>query len=384
MDTLALAPAGNLFAPVQMGAYTLRNRIVMGPMTRRRAGPDGVPGPLHATYYAQRAEAGLIVTEGTQVSPQGKGYPGTPGIHNAAQVAGWRLTTEAVHARGARIFLQLWHVGRISHPSLQPSGALPVAPSAIAAPGMAETPDGPQPFPVPEELTPTGIAEVVAQFHRAAILAQDAGFDGVELHGANGYLIDQFLRESTNRRRDAYGGPPRNRIRFLLEVTEAVCSIWGPERVGVRVSPINPWSGMYDSDPAELFGLLAEELSARRIAYLHVAESRTRRPMFNWHRLRQRFRGAYIANGGFDQYRAAVALRSGRADLISFSRAFIGNPDLVQRLRLGATLRQSDPTTHYGGDAHGYTDYPPMTPEEMQAIPPYSWRKAALARLHWW
>ncbi len=379
-----LVQAGGLFAPVGVGDLTLRNRIVMGPMTRRRADANDAAGPLQAQYYSQRAEAGLLVAEGSQISPQGKGYPGTPGIHSTAQVAGWRQTTEAVHCRGARIFLQLWHVGRISHPLLQPGGALPVAPSAIAAPGMAETPFGERPFPVPRELSPAEIADVVDQFQQAAENARVAGFDGVELHAANGFLLDQFLRDSSNRRRDAYGGSIRNRLRLLLEVTEAVCGVWSPERVGVRVSPINPWGGMADSDPAELFGRLAEALSARSIAYLHVAETRTRRPMFSWSRLRHRFRGTYIANGGFDRYRAEVAIRSGRADLISFGRGYIGNPDLVQRLRLGAPLRPADPATYYGGDARGYTDYEPMSLEERMMPPIFDWRRAALARIRWW
>ena len=381
---LPLAPASGLFSPVRLGPYLLTNRVVMGPMTRRRAGPDGVPHALHAEYYSQRAAAGLLVTEGAQVSPQGKGYPGTPGIHTAAQVDGWRLTTEAVHLRGARIFLQLWHVGRVSHPLLQPDGALPVAPSPLAAPGLAETPQGERPFPVPRELGIADIREVIGQFVHAAECAKAAGFDGVELHGGNGFLIDQFLRESSNRRGDRYGGTPANRIRFLLELTDAVAAVWGPERVGVRISPINPWGGMHDSDPAGLFGQVAEALSARDIAYLHVAETRTRRPMFNWARLRRRFRGTYIANGGFDRYRAQVALSRGRADLISFGRAFIANPDLVQRLRLGAPLRSADPAIYYGGDAGGYTDYGPLSATERTGLPHFDWRSAAMARLRWW
>ena len=379
-----ITPDRLLFSPVTLGPWLLTNRVVMSPMTRRRADATDSPHALHADYYAQRAAAGLLVAEGAQVSPQGKGYPGTPGIHSDAQVAGWRLSTEAVHRRAGRIFLQLWHVGRVSHPLLQPDGALPVAPSALPAPGEAETPEGLKRFPVPHELTAAEIGDVIAQFRAAAARALQAGFDGVELHGGNGFLIDQFLREGSNRRRDGYGGSQANRIRFLVELAEAVSEVWGPERVGVRVSPINPWGGMQDSDPAGLFGLAAEALSARGIAYLHVAETRTRRPMFNWTRLRRRFGGLYIANGGFDRYRAEVALRSGRADLISFGRAFIANPDLVQRLRLGAPLRPADPATYYGGDAGGYTDYPPMTAEERDAARRFDWRRAAMARLRWW
>ncbi|HET9018449.1 MAG TPA: alkene reductase [Acetobacteraceae bacterium] len=383
-DMTPITPGRLLFSPVTLGPWLLTNRVVMSPMTRRRADATDAPHALQADYYAQRSAAGLLVAEGAQVSPQGKGYPGTPGIHSDAQVAGWRLTTEAVHRRAGRIFLQLWHVGRVSHPLLQPDGALPVAPSALAAPGEAETPLGLKPFPVPHELTPSDIGNVVAEFRAAAGRALESGFDGVELHGGNGFLIDQFLRESTNRRRDGYGGSQANRARFLIELAEAVGEVFGPERVGVRISPINPWGGMQDSDPAGLFGLVAEALSARNIAYLHVAETRTRRPMFNWSKLRRRFGGLYIANGGFDRYRAEVALRSGRADLISFGRAFIANPDLVQRLRLGAPLRPADPATYYGGDARGYTDHAPMTAEERAGARRFDWRRAAMARLRWW
>ncbi len=385
MDQMSIvARADGLFAPVSLGELTLSNRVVMSPMTRRRAGPGDTAGHLQAEYYAQRAEAGLLIAESAQVSPQGRDAAGTPGIHSAAQVAGWRLTTDAVHARGGRIMLQLWHVGRVAHPLLRPDGALPVGPSAIAAPGMAETPDGPRPYPVPQALSPAGIADVVAQFRAAAANARAAGFDGIELHAGNGFLLDQFLRASSNRRTDAYGGSIANRLRLLLEVTEAVCEVWPAGRVGVRISPINPWGGMQDSDPAALFGAAAAALSVRNIAYLHVAEARTRRPMFGWSRLRDRFGGAYIANGGFDRYCAEAALSSGRADLISFGRAFIANPDLVQRLRLGVALRPADPAVYYGGGAVGYTDYPSLSLQQRMMRPAYDWRRAALARLHWW
>jgi N-ethylmaleimide reductase len=376
--------ASRLFEPVRLGPLLLPHRIIMAPMTRKRADAADAPHALHVDYYAQRASAALIVTEATQVSPQGKGYPGTPGIHSAAQVAGWRAVTEAVHARGGRIFVQLWHVGRISHPSLQPGGALPVAPSEIAPPGLAETPDGPRPFVTPRGLATAEIPEIIAQFRRGGENARAAGFDGVEVHAANGYLIDQFLRDGSNRRDDGYGGPVANRVRLLLEVVDALGEVWGPARIGVRVSPINPFGGMHDSDPAQTFGFAAEALSRRQIAYLHVAESRTRRPVFNWRRLRRRFAGPYIANGGFDAYRAQAALRAGRADLISFARWFIANPDLVERVRRGTVLRMPDPATFYAGGARGYTDYPPMTDAERARILPFSWRRAALARLRWW
>ncbi len=373
-----------LFTPVRVGAWLLPNRIVMSPMTRQRAGLGEVATALQAEYYAQRASAGLIVAEGSQVSPQGRGYLGTPGIHSAAQVAGWRLTTDAVHAAGGRIVLQLWHVGRVSHPVLQPDGAVPVAPSALAAPGMIETPAGPCPFEPPRALETAEIPGVIGQFRRAAENAMAAGFDGVEVHGGNGFLIDQFLRDSSNRRTDGYGGGIANRARFLLELAEDVAGAVGASRLGVRISPFNPWGGMSDSDPAGLFGHVAEALSGLGIAYLHVAETRTRRPMFSWSRLRRRFRGIYIANGGYDRYRAEAALRRDRADLVSFGRAFIANPDLPERLRIGAPPRPAEPAIYYGGNAAGYTDFPPLTPGERASVAPHSWRRAAVAWAKWW
>jgi len=373
-----------LFAPVRVGAWLLPNRIVMSPMTRQRAGAGDAATALHAEYYAQRATAGLIVAEGSQVSPQGRGYIGTPGIHSPEQIAGWRLTTDAVHAAGGRIVLQLWHVGRVSHPSLQPGGARPVAPSALACPGMAETPDGPRPFETPRALETDEIAGLIVQFRKAAENALAAGFDGVELHGGNGFLIDQFLRDSSNRRTDAYGGPIANRARFLLELAEDVAGAIGAARLGVRISPFNPWGGMADRDPAALFGHVAQALSGLGIAYLHVAETRTRRPMFSWSRLRRQFRGTYIANGGFDRYRAEAALQRNRADLISFGRAFLANPDLPERLRIAAPLRPADPASYYGGGAAGYTDCLPLTAAERATAEPHSWRRAAVAWAKWW
>jgi N-ethylmaleimide reductase len=388
MDLAATPPAyahvRHLFAPVAVAGFTLPHRVVMAPMTRKRADAAGAPHALNAAYYAQRADAALIVSEATVIAPQGHGYPGTPGIYTPAQIAGWRRVTEVVHAQGGRIVLQLWHVGRISHPTLQPDRALPVAPSAIAPPGLAETPTGLQPFVTPRALDGAEIPTIVAQFRAAAEAARVAGCDGVELHAGNGYLLDQFLRDGSNHRGDAYGGPVANRARLLLEIVEAVSDIWGPERVGVRISPINPFGGMRDSDPAATFGYVARALSARHIGWLHVAESRTRRPIFSWSLLRRRFDGPYIANGGFDLYRAEAALARGRADLIAFARPYIANPDLVERLRLGAALRRPDPATFYGGGAAGYTDYAPLTEAERRTLPAYSWRRAALAWLHWW
>jgi len=353
----------DLFTPVQVGTLTLPNRVVMAPMTRNRAGTGNVPGALAVEYYTQRASAGLIITEATQVSPQGVGYPGTPGIHSAAQVAGWRVVTDAVHAAGGRIFLQLWHVGRISHPSLQPDGALPVAPSAIKPKGDAFTASGPQPFVTPRALATEEIPGVVAQFETGARLAKEAGFDGVELHGANGYLIDQFLRDGSNRRTDRYGGSLANRARFLLEVTEAVAGVWGADRVGVRLSPRGDFNDMSDSDPRATFGHAALALAPFGLAYLHIVEPVGSLPAGTAPlapRLKEAFGGPLMINGGYTRALAETALAEGQADLVSFGAPFLANPDLPLRLANEAPLNPPDPATFYGGDARGYTDYPPL------------------------
>jgi len=277
-------------------------------------------------------------------------------------VRGWGLVTEAVHARGGRIFLQLWHVGRISHPSLQPGGALPVAPSAIRPEGEAYTYEGMQPFVTPRALETDEIPWIIAQFRTGAELATEAGFDGVEIHAANGYLIDQFLRDGTNRRTDAYGGSVENRARFLLEVVDAVAKVWGAKRVGVRLSPNSPFNNMYDSDPERTFGYVAERLGRFGLAYLHVVEAdeseKTTGQTVDFRRLRDAFGGTYIANGGFDYERARTSLAHGDADLISFARLFLANPDLPERFAKNAPLNTPDDTTFYGGDDKGYTDYP--------------------------
>jgi N-ethylmaleimide reductase len=353
----------DIFSPFELGPLPLPNRIVMAPMTRNRAGPGNVPGPLNATYYAQRASAGLIVSEATQVSPQGVGYPATPGIHSAAQIAGWKGVTEAVHAAGGRIFLQLWHVGRISHPSLQPDGALPVAPSAIAPAGQAMTRDGLKPFVKPRALETAEIAGIVEDYRRGARNARTAGFDGVELHGANGYLIDQFLRDRTNRRTDRYGGSAVNRARFLVEVTEAIVGEWGADRVGVRLSPTNPFNDMADTDPAATFTAAAGELNRFGLAYLHVVEPVAGDPVSAGEIpdigfFRRLWRGALMGNKGYDLARANAVLRAGLADLISFAALFLANPDLPARLRRGGPFNPPDRKTFYGGTAAGYTDYP--------------------------
>lgn len=346
-----------LFSPFQLGPVSLRNRIVMAPMTRSRAGAGDVPTDLMATYYAQRSSAGLIVSEATQVSPQGKGYISTPGIYSEAQVAGWRKVVSAVHAAGGRIFLQLWHVGRISHQSFQPDGGAPVAPSAIPAPGVTYTAQGPQPFTPPRALALGEIPRVVEQFAAGARLALAAGFDGVEIHGANGYLIDQFLRDGTNRRSDAYGGGVQGRARFLLEVVEAVASIWGAARVGVRLSPGNPFNGMSDSDPQATFSHAVRELSAREVGYLHLVDPAAARERMT-PVLRPLFRGTLMVNGGFTREAAERAIQGGEAELVSFGTPFIANPDLPLRFERGATLATPDQARFYGGGAEGYVDYP--------------------------
>lgn len=333
----------------------------MAPMTRRRAGPADVPAPITATYYAQRASAGLIVTEATLVSPLGASHPGSPGIHSALQAEGWSRVAAAVHAQGGRIFLQLWHAGRVSHPSMIPGGGAPVAPSAIAIRGEIATASGPAPFPRPRALEPPEIGQLVAQFADAARRAREAGLDGVEVHAAQGYLIDQFLRSGSNVREDAYGGPVERRARLLLEVLEAVAGVWSADRVGVQLSPTSPLNDMRDDDSAGTFGYVAERLDRLGLAYLHVFEPLGPEPRSErvTPRMRARFRGVLVANGGYDRETAEAAIASGAADLISFGRPFIANPDLPERFASGAPLETADPATFYGGDERGYTDYPP-------------------------
>lgn len=363
----------DLFEPVRLGPYQLANRIVMAPLTRSRAGEDGGPRPLMAKYYAQRASAGLILSEGVNISPQGRGFAFTPGLYNDAQVQGWRPVTEAIHARRGRIFAQLWHVGRLSHPSLQPGGALPVAPSAICSETKSFTATGYQPCVTPRALAVAEIPEIVEHYRRAAQNALAAGFDGVEIHAANGYLIEQFLRDSTNKRTDAYGGSRENRARFLLEVTEAVVGACGSERVGIRLSPIAPVNGAaLDSDPAATYGYVVERLNAFNLAYMHVVEGATQGPRevpggFDLQILRRSFKSLYIANNGYDRDLALEARRRNLADLISFGRLFIANPDLVERLRIGGPFNIPDRATFFGGGAAGYSDYPVLTPAERSA-----------------
>lgn len=352
----------NLFLPVKLGPYTLPNRMVMAPMTRLRA-IDTVPNSLMATYYTQRTSAGLIVTECTMVSPLSLGYPNCPGIYSPEQVAGWRLVTDAVHERGGRIFLQLWHCGRVSHPALL-GGKLPVAPSAIAAVGELHTPQGKKGMETPRALETHEILEIVEQFRQGAENAMAAGFDGVELHGAFGYLIEQFLEDGSNQRTDEYGGPIENRARFLLEVVEAVASVWGADRVGIKISPSNTYYGMYDSNPKATFGYAIDALNRFGLAYLHLMEPDQNdlsvrevlhpvNPYF-----RPLFQGTAIANGGYDHAKGDEIIAEGGADLVSFDKLFLANPDLPQRFQLNAQLNTPDPHTFYAPDEKGYTDYP--------------------------
>ena len=348
----------DLFTPIQLGTLELPNRIVMAPMTRNRC-PDNIPTDLTAEYYRQRATAGLIITEGAQVSEQGIGYPATPGIHTREQIEGWRKVTDAVHAAGGRIFVQLWHCGRISHPDFH-AGEPPVAPSAIRPAGQAFTLEGMKDFVTPRALDTDEIPDIVDQYRHAAACAMDAGFDGVEIHAANGYLIDQFLRDRTNQRTDAYGGSIENRIRFLAEVAEAVSREIGADKVGVRLSPVNRFNDIDDSDPQALFNRVAERLGKIGVVYLHVVEvSMIGEPdaRVDFTKIRRCFPGAYMANGGYTKDRAHAAIAEGRADLVSFGVPFLANPDLVRRFKLGAPLNEPDPATFYGGGAEGYTDY---------------------------
>jgi N-ethylmaleimide reductase len=363
----------SLFTPLPMGDVTLPNRIVMAPLTRMRSKqPGNVPWELNATYYAQRASAGLIISEATQISQQGQGYPGTPGIYSAEQVAGWRQVTDAVHGQGGRMFLQLWHVGRISHPSLQPGGGQPVAPSAIAAKnsGTYTAEWKPTPILTPRALETDEIPGIVADFKQGALHAKEAGFDGVEVHGANGYLLDQFLQDGSNQRSDAYGGSIENRARLLLEVVDAVIGVWGKGRVGVRLSPYGTFNDMQDSNPEALFTYVLQQLSQRNIAYVHLIEPRAttaggsdavmKDAPSTSALFREVFKGAFISAGGYTPESAAEAVVSGQVDAVAFGRLFIANPDLPARIQRGAELNQYNRATFYGGAEKGYTDYPTL------------------------
>jgi N-ethylmaleimide reductase len=357
--------AENLFSSYSLGDLELPNRMVLAPMTRSRALDGNVPNPIAATYYVQRASAGLLITEATQVSPQGVGYIRTPGIHSREQVAGWKKITDAVHGVGGTIFSQLWHVGRVSHPDFH-DGALPVAPSAIAVDGEVFTPRGREKIVVPRALAAHELPGIVAQFQKAAENAKAAGFDGVELHGANGYLLDQFLRDGANRRTDAYGGSIQNRARLPLEVTEAVIGVWGPERVGYKLSPRFPGYSMSDSKPFETFSYLTDELRKLGLGYLHISEA-VAGPMAApagtarvTPVLRDKFDGTVIVNGGYDARTGNAAIARGEADLVAFGVSFLANPDLPARYLKKTPLNAPDQATFYAGEEKGYIDYPAL------------------------
>jgi N-ethylmaleimide reductase len=382
-----------LFQPYRLGPLNLPHRIVMAPLTRSRARqPGNVPTPLAACYYAQRASAALIISEATQISMQGQGYAWTPGIHSREQVEGWRQVSKAVHQANGLIFCQLWHVGRISHPALQPDNMLPVAPSAITPAGKAfienERGEGELvPFVRPRALSIEEMPYIVGQYERAARNAQAAEFDGVEIHAANGYLLDQFIETGTNQRTDAYGGPVENRARLLLEVAEALIPIWGPDRIGVRLSPLGKMNDIHDDNPEETFGYIAERLSDYGLAYLHIVNPAMEemqngkqpepRALSMAELIRKKYKGTLMVAGGFQPDTAERWLAERRADLIAFGRKFIANPDLPERLRAGAPLNKDDPTTYYGGGEKGYTDYPSLAQdrgEQPKACVDQSWR----------
>jgi N-ethylmaleimide reductase len=382
-----------LFQPYRLGPLNLPHRIVMAPLTRSRARqPGNVPEPLAACYYAQRASAALIVSEATQISMQGQGYAWTPGIHSSEQVDGWRRVTAAVHEANGLIFCQLWHVGRISHPALQPDHMLPVAPSPITPQGTAfienERGEGELvPFVRPRALQTEEMPYIVGQYERAAKNAQAAQFDGIEVHAANGYLLDQFIQAGTNQRTDAYGGPVAHRARLLFEIAEAVAPVWGPDRIGVRLSPLGRMNDIEDANPEETFGYIAERLGDYRFAYLHIVNPAIEamekglepdpRALRMVDLIRNKYRGTLMVAGGFDRDSAERWLREGRADLIAFGRKFIANPDLPERLRLRAPLNVDDRATYYGGGAKGYTDYPTLAQdrgEQPKACVDERWR----------
>ncbi|MGJ5079797.1 alkene reductase [Bradyrhizobium sp. HKCCYLS3013] len=356
--------ASKLFEPYQLGPITLANRVVMAPLTRNRAVEGLAAGPLTAEYYAQRASAGLLISEASQVSQQGQGYQDTPGIYSKAQIAGWRKVTDAVHAKGGRIFIQLWHVGRISHVSLQPNGGAPVAPSAVAAKTKTFVGGAFTDVSAPRALELAEIPGIVAAFKQAALNAIEAGFDGVEIHGANGYLLDQFAKDGANKRTDAYGGSIENRAKLMLEVAKAVSEAIGADKTGIRLSPVTPANDISDSNPQALFDYIVDQLAALNLVYIHVIEGATGGPRdvapFDYASLRKRFNGTYIANNGYDLALANKQLDANAADLIAFGRPFIANPDLVERLKTGAALNELDRATLYGGGEKGYTDYPTL------------------------
>ena len=370
-------PNDPLFQPLTMGNLTLPNRVLMSPLTRSRASqPGDIPNAMNVHYYQQRASAGLILSEATQVSPQGKGYAFTPGIHSQEQISGWEKITDAVHLAGGRIHMQLWHVGRISHTELQPDGQLPVAPSALKPEGaktFISADSGMVDVLEPRALESHEMAGIVEQYRQGALNAQKAGFDGVEVHAANGYLLEQFIKSGSNHRTDEYGGSLENRLRLPLMVIEAVITVWGKDRVGVRIGPTGSFNGMHDDNPIETFTIFAKHLNDLGIAYLEVVEDSFQgnhasgRPEDIIDAIRAVYKGTYIANGAYTAKEARKRISEGRCDLVTFGRPFIANPDLPERLRQNAPLNGWDDSTFYGGDEHGYTDYPTLQELDISA-----------------
>lgn len=353
----------DLFSPLRLGAIELPNRIVMSSLTRNRAGAGNVPGDLAVEYYRQRATSGLILTEASPICPEAHGYPRTPGIHSPEQIAGWRKVTDAVHAAGGRIAIQLWHVGRISHPDLQPGGAAPVAPSALKPAGKIMTLKGMQDYVTPRALETAELPGLIATYVQAAKNAIEAGFDGVEVHAGNGYLLDQFLRSLTNQRRDDYGGSKENRARLLLEILTAVCVAIGNDRVGVRLSPVTPFNDISDDNPQETFDYVVDALNPFDLAFLDILQGTGGMPPdkwlpFDYARLRTHYHGKLLLNNGYDLASGQAAVQGGAADAIAYGRPLLANPDLVERFRRGAPLNQPDYTKLYVGEEKGYTDYP--------------------------
>lgn len=353
----------DLFSPVKLGSIAMSNRMVMAPLTRNRSSMEGVPQDINVTYYEQRATAGLIITEATPISPMGHGYPLLPGIYTEAQIAGWKKVTDAVHAKGGKIVIQLWHVGRISHPTLL-NGAIPVAPSAVKPAGKAFTFNGLVDYVEPRALDASELPGIVADYVQASQNAIKAGFDGVEIHSANGYLLDQFLRDGSNKRSDIYGGSIENRARFLMDVTKAVVDAIGSDKVGLRLSPVNPFNDMKDSNPQALFNYVTEQLNQFNLAYLHVVEGGIHgggvADPFDFDAMRKLCKLPYMANLSYDKVRGNAAIASGHADAVAYGVPFISNPDLVERFRQDAPLNEADSKSFYGGTEKGYIDYPTL------------------------
>lgn len=353
----------DLFSPVTLGSIELSNRMVMAPLTRNRSSMEGVPQDMNVTYYEQRATAGLIITEATPISPMGHGYPLLPGIYTDAQIVGWKKVTDAVHAKGGKIVIQLWHVGRISHPSLL-NGETPVAPSAVKPAGKAFTFNGLVDYVEPRALDASELPGIVADYVQASKNAMKAGFDGVEIHSANGYLLDQFLRDGSNKRSDIYGGSIENRARFLMEVTKAVVDAIGSDKVGLRLSPVNPFNDMKDSNPQAVFNYVTAQLNQFNLAYLHVVEGGIHgggvADPFDFDAMRKLCKSPYMANLSYDKARGNAAIANGHADAVAYGVPFIANPDLVERFRKDAPLNEADSTSFYGGTEKGYTDYPTL------------------------